>query len=302
MLQCLDHATLLVRDLEIASRRYAAHLGRRPSWRGEDPASGTAQVLFRLENTSLELLSPQPEGSRAEGLRARLEERGEGLLGLAFAAEDAVRWRAELAKRGLHPADPERGLSREGESGAVREHESVRLPAEETRGVPLLAIQQLGPPDLLPPAALVAPAAGAVTGVDHVVVRTSDAEAAKQLYGDRLGIRLALDRRFEQWGARLLFFRIGGLTIEVAASLGEQADPEAADHLWGIAYRVPDADAARARLAAEGFDVSEVRRGRKPGTRVFTVRAETHGVATLCLEAAPKKNAPAVDGETASAS
>ena len=143
-----------------------------------------------------------------------------------------------------------------------------------------------------------APAAAAATGVDHVVVRTADAEAAKHLYGRQLGIRLALDRSFEQWGARLLFFRIGGLTIEIAASIGEPVEPGAADDLWGVAYRVPDADAARERLAGEGFDVTEVRRGRRPGTRVFTVRAETHGVATLCLE----ENAPAVDGETASAS
>jgi catechol 2,3-dioxygenase-like lactoylglutathione lyase family enzyme len=302
MLKSLDHATLLVRDLETASERYTVLLGRRPSWRGEDPALGSDQVLFRLGNTSLELLSPQSEGSLAEGLRARLEEKGEGLLSLAFATDDAVGCRAQLEARGLHPGAPAKGLSREEGSGAVREFESVGLPAEETRGVPLLAIQEISPRDLLPPADLLAPVASAVAGVDHVVVRTADAEAAKQLYGDRLGIRLALDRSFEQWGARLLFFRIGGLTIEIAASLGEEADPGAADYLWGIAYRVPDADAARERLAVEGFEVSEVRRGRKPGTRVFTVRAETHGVPTLCLEAPPKENAPAVDGETASAS
>jgi catechol 2,3-dioxygenase-like lactoylglutathione lyase family enzyme len=174
----------------------------------------------------------------------------------------------------------------------------VRLPASESRGVLLFAIEQLSPPDLLSPAGRVTPAASAVTGVDHVVVRTAHAEAAKQLYGDRLGLRLALDRSFEQWGARMLFFRIGGLTIEIVASLGEEVEPGSADDLWGVAYRVADADAARERLGREGFDVSEVRRGRKPDTRVFTVRAETHGVATLCLE----QNAPAVDGETASAS
>ena len=55
-------------------------------------------------------------------------------------------------------------------------------------------------------------------------------------------------------------------------------------------------------LAKQGFDVSEVRAGRKPGTRVFTVRSETHGVATLCLEPAQERKAPAVDGETAGAS
>ena len=286
MLQNLDHAIIAVRDLTAAARTYTALLGRAPSWRGEHPTLGTANVLYRLDNTYLELLSPQPEGSSAEGLRAQLEEKGEGLLGLAFGTEDADACRAALAERGLHPAAPRQGLGRDRDSGAVREFLSVLLPPDESRGVLLFAIQHLSSPDLLPLAGLVAPAASAVEGLDHVVVRTPDAEAAKQLYGRELGIRLALDRSFEQWGARLLFFRIGGLTIEIAASLGEEVEPGTADDLWGMAYRVPDADAARERLMGEGFDVSAVRRGRKPGTRVLTVRSETHGVATLCLEQA----------------
>jgi catechol 2,3-dioxygenase-like lactoylglutathione lyase family enzyme len=302
MLDSLDHAIILVRDLDAASRTYAALLGRRPSWRGEHPAMGTANVLYRLDNTYLELLSPLAQRGLAEGLRGRLEEKGEGLLGLALGTEDADRCRAELAGRGMQPEAPQKGLGRERDSGAVREFRSVLLPRTETRGVLLFAIQHLSPPDLLPSAGLAAPAASAVTGVDHVVVRTADAEAAKRLYGDRLGIRLALDRTFERWGARLMFFRVGGLTIEVAAPLREETDPGAPDVLWGIAYHVGDADAARERLVEEGFDLSEIRPGRKPRTRVFTVRSETHGVATLCLEAAPKENAPAVDGETASAS
>jgi hypothetical protein len=47
---------------------------------------------------------------------------------------------------------------------------------------------------------------------------------------------------------------------------------------------VPDAEAARARLLAAGLDVSEVRAGRKPGTRVLTLRGGTCGVPTLLLE------------------
>jgi catechol 2,3-dioxygenase-like lactoylglutathione lyase family enzyme len=189
-----------------------------------------------------------------------------------------------LAERGLHPAAAEAGLSRDSDSGAFREFRTTMLSPGETRGVLLFAIQQLSPPELLATAALAVPAESAVAGIDHVVVRTSDAEAARRLYGDQLGIRLALDRSFEQWGARLLFFRLGGITIEIAASLTGEVDSDAADELWGVAYRVPDADAARARLDQAGFDVSETRPGRKPGTRVFSVRAPTHGVATLCLE------------------
>jgi acetylornithine deacetylase/succinyl-diaminopimelate desuccinylase-like protein len=47
----------------------------------------------------------------------------------------------------------------------------------------------------------------------------------------------------------------------------------------------------QARLAAAGFDVSEVRQGRKPGTKVFTVRDAPGGVPTLMLSAEPAKEA-----------
>jgi hypothetical protein len=62
------------------------------------------------------------------------------------------------------------------------------------------------------------------------------------------------------------------------------------DRLWGLSWRVADADAAHARLAAAGLDVSEVRAGMKPGTRVFTVRDGTCGVPTLMIEPSPKRD------------
>jgi hypothetical protein len=58
------------------------------------------------------------------------------------------------------------------------------------------------------------------------------------------------------------------------------------DQLWGLSWRVPDADAARARLVAAGVDVSEVRPGRKPGTRVVSVKDGTCGAPTLLIEPA----------------
>jgi hypothetical protein len=50
---------------------------------------------------------------------------------------------------------------------------------------------------------------------------------------------------------------------------------------------VADLDATRARLAAAGVDVSEIRKGRKPGTRVMTVRSGTCGIQTILLERSP---------------
>src|SRR5690606_24118179 len=77
-LHALDHVIVLVSELEAATRDAARLLGRTPSWRGEHPGQGTANALFRLENTYLELLAPVGPGALADPLRARLAHAGEG--------------------------------------------------------------------------------------------------------------------------------------------------------------------------------------------------------------------------------
>ena len=79
-----------------------------------------------------------------------------------------------------------------------------------------------------------------------------------------------------------MFFRCGGTVVEIGARAG-QAASEGPDRLSGLAWRVTEPDAAQARLSTAGFDVSEVRVGRKPGTKVFTVRSGVPGAPTLML-------------------
>jgi catechol 2,3-dioxygenase-like lactoylglutathione lyase family enzyme len=223
----------------------------------------------------------------AEPLRARLDREGEGPYTLAFGTDDAAACAAELRARGLRASEPFDGSGRDRASGAERRWRNVFLPSEDTRGVSMFVIEHRSPPEALPPAPVTGDQAAAVAAVDHAVIMTSDPDAACALYRDRLGLRLAFDRAFEERRVRLLFFRIGGVTVELAAALGV-TDPAAPDRFWGISWRVPDVAAARARLVAAGFDVSEVRPGNKAGTRVCTVRRDTHGVATLLIEPAPK--------------
>ena len=282
MLTSLDHIVLAVRDLGHATGTYRSLLGREPSWRGRHPSYGTANTLFRLENTYLELLAPAGEGPLASHLRAWLDGHGEGPFALAFGTDDADAAAATLRARGVELPDPTDGVGRDERTGAERRWRNTFPPASATRGVTTIIIEHRSPADALPAAVPIAGDAAAVAACDHVVVQSTDAEASRALYGDVLGLRLALDRKFEDWGVRLMFFRTGHLTVEVAASLA-QAEAAAVDRFWGISWRVPDLDATHARLVAAGFDVSEIRTGRRPGTRVATVRAETHGVATLII-------------------
>ncbi len=283
----LDHVIVAVGDLSDATRRYATLLSRSPSWRGEHPGWGTANALFRLDNTYLELITPHGDGPLGRTVAARLDRQGDGPIGLAFASSDLDAAHAALVANGLEPPPVSPGQGRDTATGMVRHWRSVLLPEARTRGVLIIAIEHESP-NRLPEAAPIgsdnACADDIITGIDHAVVQTSDADAAIALYRDGLGLRLSLDRSFPDWGMRLVFLRVGGVTVEIAQPLSDATLPPHTDQLWGLSWRVPNADAARTRLLAAGLDVSEVRPGRKPGTRVLSVKDGTCGVPTLFIE------------------
>jgi len=276
----LDHVVIAVRDVEAAARAYAALLGRAPGWRAEAQGGGAELVIFRLDNTGVELMAPSGDGAIASRLRAVLDAQGEGLVSLAFAVDDIERAHRRLSRLGLSPEPIAEGESLDRATGARRRWRRTRADSAATHGVRVFLIE---PGEQLAASAPVVPPEAGVTGLDHVVIRTPDPERAMALYGARLALDLRLDRSNPAWGARLLFFRCGDLIVEVAHELGAgvSAGP---DRLRGLSWRVPDAAAARARLHAAGLDVSEVRAGRRPGTFVFTVRDGTCGVPTLMLQ------------------
>lgn len=276
MLTSLDHVTIAVRDVEAATLSYQRLLGVPPIWRGSHPEARTEASLFALVNSVVELGGPARDAVDAEeteGLRTLLDTRGEGLTTLSFGADDAAGATKSLRERGVRATPPQDGTA-VGSDGNERHYQLVELSPRATRS---LAVSIVARPSPLVAQRQVEPASGLLHALDHVVVRSADLEAALALYGTALGIRLALDTHFA--GTRMLFFRVGGVTLEVV----EDPSVGASDVLSGVAYRTHDLAAAHARLSAEGFSLSELRRGHKPGTEVFTVRDQTHGVPTLVL-------------------
>jgi catechol 2,3-dioxygenase-like lactoylglutathione lyase family enzyme len=212
----LDHVEIAVRDLEAAERSYAALLGQRPAWRGVCKDLGAANATFRLGNTSVQLISPEGEGALGHLTQRHLDAEGEGPLALAFETDDAESCAKALRERGMRAAEPVEGEDQEVSTGAVRRWRAVPIAARAARGVRLFAVENLEDPMLrsepeVPPDSL-------VSGIDHVVVRSRDADATVAVFGAGLGLRLALDRSFDLRCLRLLFFRLAGITIEVAAA------------------------------------------------------------------------------------
>ncbi len=123
-----------------------------------------------------------------------------------------------------------------------------------------------------------------VAGLDHVVIRTSERTVA--LYSYRLGLDLQLDLVIPALGSRMLFFVGGDLLVEIThdTRIGLGAG---AGRISGLAWRDNDIDRGHTRMAGGGVDVSEVRVGRRPGTRVFAVKGHTAVVSTLDKEPRP---------------
>lgn len=229
--------------------------------RDPDPigAGPEQSVVFRVGSLVLELRAASAGGPGGERVG------GEGIRGLrlAFDPDGSGRFR----------------------SGRP---EGLRLPIE--------LVPDVGAPDDGLASDARNRAASPIIGLDHVVLTTEAPERMRRDLAETLGLRLALDRRFPERGLRLLFFRLGGVTLEVAASTtadaAEQADPDAAstrpDGFGGLAWRVAGLDALAERLGGAGFDLSPPRPGHKPGTRVCTVRSPVHGVPTLLIEHPPR--------------
>ena len=277
MTTSIDHLILAVEELDQATAQYAALLGRVPSWRGTHPDYGTANTLFKLDNTYIELLAPNGDGMAADIVKGILTERGNCLGGLVFGTDDAENFIAHARSKGLETSDPVPGHGTDEVTGAERHWHNIFWDPAAARSIFSFCIEH-DKTSTLPDAM---PSAGApISGVDHVVVKTRSADAAKIFYGEQLSIRLALEQDVPEWGGTQLFFRASSMTIEVIAS--DQAPEQ--DELWGLALKTQDIEGTHARLTTSGIEVSEIRDGRKPGTRVCTAKSHTLGVPTLLIQ------------------
>jgi catechol 2,3-dioxygenase-like lactoylglutathione lyase family enzyme len=246
MISKLDAVVVEVNDLAAAVHDYEALTGVTgvlEQFRGDDSA------CFQLTNMRLRLVTT---GGR------------QGLKQMAFQSDDLAAAKRRLKSMGISVIEAE------------SDDDFLSLSSDTTRGI-RLAVTAATDSTVLSdaPNPLIA-------GLDHAVIASGDGDYTAALLSGRLQLDMRLDLTNPDWDSRLMFFRCGDLIVEVYQPLSKPL-PVEQDRFFGLSWRTDNIDETHGLLSARGFDVSPVKAGRKPGTRVCTVRDKTHGVPTLIL-------------------
>ncbi len=278
MFRSLDHVIIAVNNLEEAEYNYQNILGIKASWRGHHKEWGTSNSLFNLQNTYLELLAATGDGVGAQLVKNKIKNDGEGLMGIVFGTNDLDSLRVKLINRGYSLPEQSHGEGFNTADNLKRTWINQFLPIELTRGLFSFIIQHKE--GYLPEAMKFSDST--VKKLDHVVIKTNDADSFIEIYKKIFEIRLALDKFIETWKRRILFFRLNKTTIEVIEEKDKSEISQ--DILWGLAWEVEDISKKIDELITNDTDVSEIKKGVKENTLVATIKSHTHNVPTLLIQ------------------
>ena len=277
MIKSIDHILVSVKDLEKAVRDYSLVFGFGPTWQGNHPSLGTKNALFPLENMYLELIAIDDEGPLAETVNEHLKKNGESIFGLALETDNIELAKNELSASFNTDLEISDGKGINNILKNERQWRNIFIPNKFSRGIFTLLIQHTK--GILPEHDI--SDESNISRMDHVVINSNDPDGLVDLYGDKYGIRLALDQFVEKWGGRMLFFRTDHTTIE---AIGIKKDGPAEDFLWGLAWTTKDIKKTHKRLVDAGVNVTDIKDGRKPKTLVATIKSHCADVPTLLIE------------------
>jgi catechol 2,3-dioxygenase-like lactoylglutathione lyase family enzyme len=230
MIHELNHAGIVVRNLDRSLAFYQSVLGARVVARNLIPSSQTDVVYVQIAGGLVELLHRrQPAPNEVFGITH-----------IGFMTDDLDTDYHALVESGSEPlAAPKAAGTGIGRLAFLRDPNGARIELLQRevafRTAPIEH--------------------AAILAFDHYSVRANDLAAAKDFYGRRLGMKPLKEMSVPQTQLSILYFHLGYDVVELL----HRPTPDRGDVFGHIALRVRDVDETLERFAAQGVSI-------EPGT------------------------------------
>ena len=251
MIKSLDRITYLASSLEKAEKTFSSFFDLKPSKRVISAEKNYESLIYIFENMCFEVIEKKDD----------LSEKNK-LYGFSLLSDDLSSIDISIISEKNNRQEEFEDKVQSVKSIDIKQSPDFQLLVNEYENLDMDRVNENN-----------------LFALDHLVLTTNKSDDLIDLYEKELGIRLALDQFVEKWGGRMLFFRTGQATIEVIDN-----KVEGNDQFWGLAWKTKDIRKKREYLVENGFNVSDVKDGRKKDTLVATVKFDEIKIPTLLVE------------------
>jgi len=272
MLIRVQNIFLATKNIEETSQKFSIFFRRKPNFIGQSGKLGIDIISFGLNKTNICLISPKNSGIWSEKLNNFLKNKGEGIFGINFFSNDFNNDYNNFVKNHLKVSGKIES-SFEGNNDIEIKFSFFNILDKTIESLNIFVSSKIDFQDNK------SSLKNNVSKVNQLVIQTEDPDTIKEIFEGKLSIRLALDKTFKKWAGRMLFFRLGGVTLEVI----EGKDIKQNSEYFGIGWHADNYNKCYDDLINDGFRLSEIRAGRKEGTLVSTLKEPILNIPTILI-------------------
>ena len=272
MLTRVQNIFLATKNIEETSRKFSTFFRGNPNFEGSSENLGVHITVFGLDKTNICLISPMNSGIWFKPLTNFLREKGEGIFGLNFSSDDIDNDYKNFKINDLKVSSRFNSAFQENTNDTI-DFNFFNIVNESVSNLNISISNEI---NFLSSRKIIT---DGISKVNQLVIQTKFPEIIKDIFEEKLNIRLALDKTFKEWAGRMLFFRLGGVTLEII----EGRDLNHNCGYFGIGWHTDNYSNCYKRLIEDGFGFSEIRKGRKKGTLVSTLKEPMLNIPTILI-------------------
>ena len=274
MLSQIKNIFFVANDRKKSTEEFSLFFAKKPYFKGFSKELGIEINSFNLNNLNISIINTIGNGLWSKKIIAFKKNKKEGLFGLDFMSTDLDEEYKNLKKLGISLSERKK-ISFIDDDKKIYRSDFFSIKENNISNLNI----SIGDESNFLREKEKSNASEGIKSINQVVIKTKDSDKIINLFKENMKIRLALDKTFKEWSGRMLFFRINGITIEVV----EGDNLEDSNDYYGIGWHTDDFRRCYKSLVNNGFDLSKIRKGRKSGTLVSTLKNPILGIPTILI-------------------